>query len=144
MQKLTSDFHVSLGFFSHNPNFPIRCRIFIIFLDFKLSPCLEYSMSSFGWFHGVWFIIADVSEHSIYSVFIGRKFEVNHFEPSAYEDGTDRVFRNVGNYKSDAGESPKRRHTIFTVFTFAPCMLLHSLFLKPTHALFVKYTHIHI
>jgi hypothetical protein len=33
-------------------------------------------------------------------------------EPSAYEDGTDRVFRNVGNYKSDAGESPKRRHTI--------------------------------
>jgi hypothetical protein len=35
------------------------------------------------------------------------------FEPSAYEDGTDRVFRNVSNYKSDAGESPKRRHTIF-------------------------------
>jgi hypothetical protein len=25
----------------------------------------------------------------------------------------NRVFRNVGNYKSDAGESPKRRHTIF-------------------------------
>ena len=29
----------------------------------------------------------------------------------AYEDGTDRVFRNVGIYKSDAGESPKRKHT---------------------------------
>jgi hypothetical protein len=25
------------------------------------------------------------------------------------------VFRNVGNYKSDAGESPKRRHTITSV-----------------------------
>ena len=28
-----------------------------------------------------------------------------HFTP-AFEDGTDRVFRNVGIYKSDAGESP--------------------------------------
>jgi len=25
---------------------------------------------------------------------------------SAYEDGTDRWFRNVGNYKPDAGELP--------------------------------------
>jgi len=30
------------------------------------------------------------------------------------------------------------------IFTFAPCMLLHLFYLKPTHALFVKYTHIHI
>jgi len=29
----------------------------------------------------------------------------------AYEDGTDRVFRNIGIYISDAGESPKRKHT---------------------------------
>jgi len=29
----------------------------------------------------------------------------------AYEDGTDRVFRNVGIWISDAGESPKRKHT---------------------------------
>jgi hypothetical protein len=35
-----------------------------------------YSMSSFGWFPGVWFIIADVSEHSICSSFLGRRFEV--------------------------------------------------------------------
>ena len=27
----------------------------------------------------------------------------------AFEDGTDRVFRNVGIYKSDAGKSPKRK-----------------------------------
>ena len=29
----------------------------------------------------------------------------------AFEDGTDRVFQNVGIYKSDAGESPKRKQT---------------------------------
>ena len=33
--------------------------------------------------------------------------------PPAYEDGTDRVFRNVGIYNSDAGELPKRKHNIF-------------------------------
>ena len=32
---------------------------------------------------------------------------------SAFEDGTDRVFRNVGIYKSDAWESPKRKQTTF-------------------------------
>ena len=31
----------------------------------------------------------------------------------AFEDGTDRVFRNVCIYKSDAGESPKRKQTTF-------------------------------
>ena len=38
-----------------------------------------------------------------------------HFTP-AFEDGTDRVFRNVGIYKSDAGESPKRKQTRFFYF----------------------------
>ena len=38
--------------------------------------------------------------------------EQSHFIPSAYEDGTDRVFRNVGIYNSDAGELPKRKHDI--------------------------------
>ena len=31
----------------------------------------------------------------------------------AYDGGTDRVFRNVGIYNSDAGELPKRKHNIF-------------------------------
>ena len=44
-------------------------------------------------------------------IFKGR-CEVNHFTP-AFEDGTDRVFRNVGIYKSDAGESPKRKQNTF-------------------------------
>jgi len=30
---------------------------------------------------------------------------------SGYEDGTDRVFRNVDIYNSDAGELPRRKHT---------------------------------
>ena len=34
-----------------------------------------------------------------------------HTSYPAYEDGTDRVFRNVGIQQSDAGEIPKRIHT---------------------------------
>jgi len=37
----------------------------------------------------------------------------SYFIPPAYEDGTDRVFRNVDIYNSDAGELPKRKHNIF-------------------------------
>ena len=33
------------------------------------------------------------------------------FHLQAFEDGTDRGFRNVGKPKSDAGEIPKRIHT---------------------------------
>jgi hypothetical protein len=29
----------------------------------------------------------------------------------AYEDGTDRVFQNIGIQNSDAGELPRRKHT---------------------------------
>jgi len=31
----------------------------------------------------------------------------------ACEDGTDRLFRNVGVWNSDAGELPRRKHTTF-------------------------------
>jgi hypothetical protein len=31
----------------------------------------------------------------------------SHFIHQAFEDGPDRGFRNVGQYKPDAGESPK-------------------------------------
>ena len=34
-----------------------------------------------------------------------------HTSHPAFEDGTDRVFRNVGIQQSDAGEIPKRIHT---------------------------------
>ena len=47
-------------------------------------------------------------------IYICRRFGTLSFPSSkAFEDGTDRVFRNVGIYKSDAGESPKRKQTTF-------------------------------
>ena len=36
----------------------------------------------------------------------------------AYENGTDRVFRNVGKKTPDAGVLPKRKHTT-TLFSFS-------------------------
>ena len=83
-----------------------KAETWFCFLDFKLSPCSECCLFSFGWFPGVWFIYADVSEHSICSIFKSRCED-------AFEDGTDRVFRNVGIYKSEAGESPKRKQTMW-------------------------------
>ena len=53
--------------------------------------CKYYSCNilSFGWFPGVWILCADASEHC--SIFIGG---VGAY--TTYEDGTHRVFRNVG------------------------------------------------
>jgi hypothetical protein len=58
-------------------------------------------MFSFGCFLGVWVLIADVSEPSIGSIFLGRSMQY---------DGTDRGFRNVGYQHSDAGETPKKTY----------------------------------
>ena len=44
---------------------------------------------------------------------LDMNYEVLHTSYPAYEDGTDRVFRNVGIQQSDAGEIPKRIHTRF-------------------------------
>ena len=45
---------------------------YIYHLDFKLSPCFICNVFSFGYLPGVWVLIADVSEHSISFIFIGR------------------------------------------------------------------------
>jgi hypothetical protein len=42
-----------------------------VFLDFKLPPCCECRILSFGWFTGIWILCADVSEHYVCSIFIG-------------------------------------------------------------------------
>jgi hypothetical protein len=42
----------------------------------------EFSVLSFGCFPGVWFILADVSEHSICSIFKADDLEVKHPEDS--------------------------------------------------------------
>jgi hypothetical protein len=61
----------------------------------------EFCMLSSGKFPSVWILYANVSEHSVCSIFI-----------PACEDGTDRV-RNVGIYNSDAEELPRRKPTTF-------------------------------
>jgi hypothetical protein len=40
-------------------------------LDFKLSPCSECCILSFGWFSGIWSLYADVSQHSVSFISIG-------------------------------------------------------------------------
>ena len=72
-----------------NKNFPVV-------LDFKLSPSFESCLYSFGYFPGVWLWFADVSEHSICSIFKGWMWSMKYTSYPAFEDGTDRVFRNVG------------------------------------------------
>jgi len=50
---------------------------------------------------------------------IGWHVDVHPSYLSASEDGTDRVFRNVGIQNSDAGELHRRRHTTITfILTF--------------------------
>jgi hypothetical protein len=66
---------------------------------------------SFDWFLRVWILYADVSEQSVPSLLVGkarRPYTTN-------EDGTDRLFRNVGIQNSDGGKSPKRKNMTFRI-----------------------------
>ena len=47
----------------------IKCNISYV-LQFKLSPDCEWCIISFAWFPSVWILCADVSEHSVCSIFI--------------------------------------------------------------------------
>ena len=77
---------------------------------FRLSPCLECSLCSFGNFPRT----MEPTLSSETSAFISPRT----MEPTlssetsdfiiAQDDGTDIEFRNVGVYTSDAGEIPKR------------------------------------
>jgi hypothetical protein len=81
-------------------------------------------------------LYADVSEHCLFH--LHRRVGLNILNPShssylpAYEDGTERVFRNVGIKNSEAGELPRRKHTIYLqLYKFAllgpvASRLLHS------------------
>ena len=59
------------------------------------------------------FSILSHAQYWVRSTDASFKITYPHFIPLAYEDGTDRVFRNAGIYNSDAGELPKRKHNIF-------------------------------
>jgi hypothetical protein len=48
-----------------------------------------------------------------------------HTSYPAFEDGTDRWFRNVGIQKSDTGDTPKRVLTILFLYVFEPCIFTY-------------------
>jgi hypothetical protein len=51
----------------------------------------------------------------IYTLTILKSSYYSSYRP-AYEDGIDRVFRNVGIQNSDSGELPRRNHTTFATW----------------------------
>jgi ferredoxin len=58
-------------------NFSLRLTTYQVIqayrvLGFKLSPCSESLILSSGWFPGVWILYANVSEHSVSSIFIAE------------------------------------------------------------------------
>jgi hypothetical protein len=73
-------------------------------LDFKLSPCFGYCEQSFGCIPGVLIFVCR-RFGTIYLFHLQRQ-DMKYIYP-AFEDGTDRWFRNVGTQKSDAGDTPK-------------------------------------
>jgi hypothetical protein len=60
-----------LQFTPHNKYYKSVTNTNQLILDFKLSPCFECCIISFWWFPGAWILCADVSEHSICSIFVG-------------------------------------------------------------------------
>ena len=61
----------------------------------------------------VCFLLGDSPASDLYMPTFRNTLSVPFSKAPAFEDGTYRVFRNVGIYKSDAGESPKRKQTTF-------------------------------
>jgi hypothetical protein len=47
---------------------PNSAIIFHVIVFFKISPCCRYGIFSSGYFPGVWILKADVSEHSVNSI----------------------------------------------------------------------------
>ena len=78
--------------------------------DFK---CIHtFLISSFRRVQNVvCFLLGDSPASDLYMPTFRNTLSVPSSKAGAFEDGTDRVFRNVGIYKSDAGESPKRKQT---------------------------------
>ena len=64
----------------------------------------------------------------------------SHFIPPAYEDGTDRVFRNVGIYNSDAEELPKRKHNTAKITHSENCIYVCKVFYHSARKNYYYYT----
>jgi hypothetical protein len=80
---------------------------YLLIIDFKLSPCFEYFMYSFGYCSCQ--LVANLGPGI--NITLSSHHPLNTLHPT-FEDGTDRGFRNVGKSQPDAGEIPKRIHTI--------------------------------
>jgi hypothetical protein len=92
-------------------------------LDLKLSPCSEYCFSSqtrpISVIHPHLPIGSGNFEPNLYLY----KYPSNVvpfilLAYTTYEDITDKVFRDTGTLSSDAGESPKRKNTACSLYTF--------------------------
>ena len=77
-------------------------------------------MFSFGYFPGVWIIYADVSEHSICSIFIGKPMKMEQIEcseTSAYIIQTPAKYPKENIIYSKHGESLKSRICVILLTT---------------------------
>jgi hypothetical protein len=41
---------------------------------------IDFCILSFGWFHGIWILCADISEHPVCSIFIGCVNKKNNWD----------------------------------------------------------------
>jgi len=55
----------------------------MIIRDFKLSPCCDCYILSFGWFPSVWILCAKVAEHTASSIFMGHVDKKNNWDEIA-------------------------------------------------------------
>jgi hypothetical protein len=93
-------------------------KIFLI-LDFKLSPCFECCMFSFGLFPSICSLNANVSEHCPFH--LHRRVGTSYLP--TYEDGTDRTTQkktyDIFLIVTDVGNSVLAMEYIIKLLTFA-------------------------
>jgi len=63
---------------SVSKNIQMDIHITIMVLDFKLQPCSEWRILCSGWFPSIWILCADISEHPVFSIFIGSVSRKNN------------------------------------------------------------------
>ena len=103
--NLVRKLNFSVKFYSH------QLMHFFIQLCISLLSYIKILISSFRRVQNVvCFLLGDSPESYLYMPTFRNTLSVP--SSKAFEVGTDRVFRNVGIYKSDAGESPKKTNNI--------------------------------
>ena len=80
----------------NNVNTSVEITTKFDILDFKLAPYCEFSVISFGLFPGVWIFCADVSEHPVPPIFIGRFLFKRRWNRKSVPKRRHRKFRRRG------------------------------------------------